>query len=97
MLSRPDLVSNIPPNQPPGTSTSLPARDTTDVPTVPTHGRDAAAMAKKLLWSTGKEAWIVGATLLVLVVPLIIEMHREQQLNDLKLQQQTLLGATPAK
>jgi mitochondrial import receptor subunit TOM22 len=29
-------------------------------------------------------------------VPLIIEMDREQQLNDLELQQQTLLGA-PAK
>jgi len=32
----------------------------------------------------------------VLVVPLIIEMDREQQLNDLELQQQTLLGGPPA-
>jgi mitochondrial import receptor subunit TOM22 len=55
-----------------------------------------AAMAKKLLRSTGKAAWIAGTTFLVLVVPLIIEMDREQQLNDLELQQQTLLGA-PAK
>jgi mitochondrial import receptor subunit TOM22 len=63
---------------------------------VAAHGRDAAAMAKKLLRSTGKAAWIAGTTFLVLVVPLIIEMDREQQLNDLELQQQTLLGA-PAK
>ncbi|KAL6644339.1 hypothetical protein ACP70R_000291 [Stipagrostis hirtigluma subsp. patula] len=60
------------------------------------HGREAAAMAKKLLRSTGKAAWIAGTTFLVLVVPLIIEMDREQQLNDLELQQQTLLGAPPA-
>jgi mitochondrial import receptor subunit TOM22 len=63
---------------------------------VAAHGRDAVAMAKKLLRSTGKAAWIAGTTFLVLVVPLIIEMDREQQLNDLELQQQTLLGA-PAK
>lgn len=60
---------------------------------VAAHGREAAAMAKKLLRSTGKAAWIAGTTFLVLVVPLIIEMDREQQLNELELQQQALLGA----
>ncbi|KAG6515536.1 mitochondrial import receptor subunit TOM9-2-like [Zingiber officinale] len=64
------------------------------------RGRDAAAeastVAKKLLRSTGKAAWIAGTTFLVLVVPLIIEMDREQQINDLEMQQSALLGAPPA-
>ncbi|PKI51151.1 mitochondrial import receptor subunit TOM9-2-like [Punica granatum] len=56
---------------------------------------DSAVVAKKLLKSTGKAAWIAGTTFLVLVVPLIIEMDREQQLNDLELQQASLLGTPP--
>ncbi|KAJ7977178.1 Mitochondrial import receptor subunit TOM9-2 [Quillaja saponaria] len=56
---------------------------------------DAAFVSKKLLKSTGKAAWIAGTTFLVLVVPLIIEMDREQQMNELELQQASLLG-TPA-
>lgn len=55
---------------------------------------DTAFVAKKLLKSTGKAAWIVGTTFLVLVVPLIIEMDREQQFNELELQQASLLGPT---
>lgn len=42
---------------------------------------------RKLLFSTGKAAWIAGSTFLVLVVPLIIEMDREQQYIDLENQQ----------
>jgi import receptor subunit TOM22 len=53
---------------------------------------DAAFVSKKLIRSTGKAAWIAGTTFLILVVPLIIEMDREQQLNDLELQQASLLG-----
>jgi len=49
----------------------------------------------KLLKSTGKAAWIAGTTFVVLVVPLIIEMDREQQLNDLELQQASILGTPP--
>ncbi|MQM00047.1 hypothetical protein Taro_032772 [Colocasia esculenta] len=56
---------------------------------------DAAGVAHKLLRSTGKAAWIAGTTLLVLVVPLIIEMDREQQLNELEMQQASLLGSPP--
>ncbi|KAL1329965.1 hypothetical protein HN51_047129 [Arachis hypogaea] len=56
---------------------------------------DAAFVAKKLLRSTGKAAWIAGTTFLILVVPLIIEMDREQQLNEYELQQASILG-TPA-
>ncbi|XP_057427960.1 mitochondrial import receptor subunit TOM9-2 [Lotus japonicus] len=57
---------------------------------------DAGFVAKKLLKSTGKAAWIVGTSFLILVVPLIIEMDREQQLNDLELQQASLLGTPSA-
>ncbi|KAE8662533.1 Mitochondrial import receptor subunit TOM9-1 [Hibiscus syriacus] len=56
---------------------------------------DAAFVSKKLLCSTGKAAWIAGTTFLILFVPLIIEMDREQQFNELELQQATLLGAPP--
>ncbi|KAH1129011.1 hypothetical protein J1N35_000389 [Gossypium stocksii] len=56
---------------------------------------DAAFVSKKLLRSTGKAAWIAGTTFLILFVPLIIEMDREQQFNELELQQASLLGAAP--
>ncbi|CAN1270195.1 Mitochondrial import receptor subunit TOM9-2 [Linum perenne] len=56
---------------------------------------DTAYVTKRLLRSTGKAAWITGTTLLILVVPLIIEMDREQQFTELELQQQSLLGAPP--
>lgn len=55
-----------------------------------------ARFSQKLLWSTGKAAWIAGTSLLVLVVPLIIEMDREQQVVDLENQQSGLLGTPPA-
>lgn len=54
---------------------------------------NATHASKKLLWSTGKAAWIAGTTFLILVVPLIIEMDREQQLLDIESQQGGLLGA----
>ncbi|CAI9107554.1 OLC1v1006931C1 [Oldenlandia corymbosa var. corymbosa] len=57
---------------------------------------DASFVAKKLLKSTGKAAWIAGTTFIVLVVPLIIVMDRDQQLSDLEMQQASLLGAPPA-
>ncbi|KAL5542361.1 hypothetical protein UlMin_010071 [Ulmus minor] len=56
---------------------------------------DAGFVTNKLLRSTGKAAWIAGTTFLILVVPLIIEMDREQQFNELELQQASLLGAPP--
>ncbi|XP_004495063.1 mitochondrial import receptor subunit TOM9-2 [Cicer arietinum] len=56
---------------------------------------DTSFVVNKLLKSTGKAAWIAGTTFLVLVVPLIIEMDREQQLNDLELQQASILGTPP--
>ncbi|CAA6655340.1 unnamed protein product [Spirodela intermedia] len=56
---------------------------------------DAVSVAHKLLRSTGKAAWIAGTTFVILVVPLIIEMDREQQFNELELQQASLLGTAP--
>ncbi|XP_057958826.1 mitochondrial import receptor subunit TOM9-2-like [Malania oleifera] len=56
---------------------------------------DASYVTKRLLKSTGKAAWIAGTTFLILVVPLIIEMDREQQLTELELQQASLLGTPP--
>ncbi|GLT76611.1 hypothetical protein SLA2020_482630 [Shorea laevis] len=56
---------------------------------------DAKVVTKKLLWSTGRAAWIAGTTFLILAVPLIIEMDREQQFTELELQQQSLLGTPP--
>jgi len=35
--------------------------------------------SQQLLWSTGKAAWIAGASFLVLVVPLIVQMDRNAQ------------------
>ncbi|XVF72076.1 hypothetical protein PTKIN_Ptkin12aG0092500 [Pterospermum kingtungense] len=57
---------------------------------------DAAFVSKKLLRSTGKAAWIAGTTFLILVVPLVIAMDREQAVSDMELQQASLLGAPPA-
>ncbi|KAF7144994.1 hypothetical protein RHSIM_Rhsim04G0172400 [Rhododendron simsii] len=56
---------------------------------------DASYVANRLLKSTGKAAWIAGTTFLILFVPLIIEMDREQQFNELDLQQASLLGTPP--
>ncbi|KAL0368505.1 UNVERIFIED_CONTAM: Mitochondrial import receptor subunit TOM9-2 [Sesamum calycinum] len=53
---------------------------------------DAAYVAKRLLKSTGKAAWIAATTFIVLGIPLIIEMDREAQLNEAELQQASLLG-----
>ncbi|KAF2314058.1 hypothetical protein GH714_021807 [Hevea brasiliensis] len=63
------------------------------VNTAKNAANDTAYVAKRLAKSTGKAAWIAGTTFLILVVPLIIEMDREQPFNELELQQQSLLGA----
>ena len=55
----------------------------------------AAVVSKKLLRSTGKAAWIVGTTFLILAVPLIIEMDRNQQLTEIELQNASLFGIAP--
>ena len=51
--------------------------------------------------ATGRAAWIAGTAFLVLVVPLILEMDREQQLTEMENQQMGVLtnpasSSTPA-
>ena len=38
--------------------------------------------AKKFLLGTGNAAWVVGTTMLVMVMPLVFEIDREQALLD---------------
>ncbi|KAI3985192.1 hypothetical protein MKX01_015126 [Papaver californicum] len=63
------------------------------------HGKKAASntayFTKRLVKSTGKAAWILGTSFLVLAVPFIITYDRDQQITDLELQNASLLG-TPA-
>lgn len=51
--------------------------------------------ARKLLLHTGKAMWIFGTTMIVLAVPLIIEMDREQQLMEIENQQMGVLSGGP--
>ncbi|KAK4600292.1 hypothetical protein RGQ29_010098 [Quercus rubra] len=55
----------------------------------------AAIVSKKLLRSTGKAAWIAGTTFLILAVPLIIEIDRDQQLAEIELQNASLFSTAP--
>ncbi len=59
-----------------------------------TYAKSAVANTRYVLWklakSTGKAAWITATSGLILLVPLIIEMDREQQLVEFETQQ---LGA----
>lgn len=55
---------------------------------------------KKLAKSTGKATWIAATSFLILVVPLIIEMDREQQQVEFENSQLSALTAPqgqPAK
>jgi import receptor subunit TOM22 len=48
--------------------------------------------AKKFLFGSGRVAWVMGTTALVLVVPLVFEIDREQSVADVEAMQ---LGAPP--
>lgn len=52
-------------------------------------------VSQRMLWSTGKAAWIAGTSFLILVAPLVIQMEKEAQVVDLE--GGDMLGAsTPA-
>ncbi|KAL4450553.1 hypothetical protein ABPG77_000909 [Micractinium sp. CCAP 211/92] len=50
---------------------------------------------RKLVKSTGKAGWIAGTSFLILIVPLIIEMDREQQLVEFESSQLNALTGQP--
>ena len=53
----------------------------------------SAHVGKKLFCSFKKACWIASTTSLILLIPLIIEMDREQQILELeKEQMQALVG-----
>ncbi|KAH7437446.1 hypothetical protein KP509_05G072400 [Ceratopteris richardii] len=54
---------------------------------------NTARFSKKIIWSTGKAAWIAGTTFLVVGLPLLIEIDRDAQLAELEGHQASLLGA----
>lgn len=56
----------------------------------------ASFVARKLFASFKKAAWISATTLLVLLVPLIIEMDREQQMEQMEKEQMNVLTGAKA-
>ena len=54
-------------------------------------GEIIAYSAKRLALSFGKALWLASTTVLVLVLPLVIEMDREQQLVDMEKDQMGVL------
>ena len=54
---------------------------------------DTTRAAKKLSWSTGKAAWTFGTSFLLLVVPLIIQLHREEQMMAMEQEQLGVLNS----
>ncbi|MCL7044030.1 hypothetical protein MKW94_016034 [Papaver nudicaule] len=69
--------------------------------TVVYHGKKAASnsayFTKRLVLSTGKAAWYLGTSFLVLAVPFFITYDREQQITEMEMQNASLLGTPPAK
>ena len=53
---------------------------------------EASRVGKKLMWHTGKAAWTFGTSFLILVVPLIIQLHREESMLELEKEQKGVLG-----
>ena len=52
-------------------------------------------VAWRLTKSTGKAAWIAGTSLLILAVPLVVEMDREQALTEIENNQLGALTGGP--
>nr|XP_034606468.1 mitochondrial import receptor subunit TOM9-2-like [Setaria viridis] len=55
---------------------------------------EAAEVARKLVRSVGKAAWLAGTTFLVLGLPLMWALDREMQENEAELSRQSILGGT---
>lgn len=61
------------------------------LPTVQELRKDGPYYAKRLAFSTGKAMWIAATTFLVLFVPLIVELDREQTIIDMEKDQMNVL------
>lgn len=60
--------------------------------------KQANYAARKLFLSFKKAAWISSTTLLVMLVPLIIEMDRDSQMMEMEKDQMSVLtGPSPIK
>lgn len=64
--------------------------------TLPQAVSTAGYASRKLFTSFKKAAWIASTTVLVLLVPLIIEMDREQQLLEMEKEQMNVLTGGPS-
>lgn len=53
--------------------------------------KDVPYLLKKLAKHTGKAAWIFTTTVLVLIIPLIVELDREQTMIDMEKGQMDVL------
>lgn len=54
---------------------------------------ETTRVATKLTWHTGKAAWVFGTSFLLLVVPLIIQLHREESMMALEQEQLSVLNS----
>jgi import receptor subunit TOM22 len=59
-------------------------------------GEIATYSGKRLAVSFGKALWYASTTVLVLILPLVIEMDREQQLLDMEKEQMGVLTGAKA-
>jgi import receptor subunit TOM22 len=55
------------------------------------NGEVATYVTRRLATSFGKALWLATTTMLVLVLPLVIEMDREQQMVDMEKEQMGVL------
>ena len=53
--------------------------------------------SKKFIFGTGNAAWVVGTSMLVMVMPLVFEIDREQQAIEWEASMGQVGGAPPPK
>ncbi|KAF8068185.1 TOM9-2 [Scenedesmus sp. PABB004] len=94
--ARPPMHAPPPPPPPHTRARRRPAAAPARTMAVPTLA-DARYVAKRLSLSVGKAAWLASTTLLVLLVPLVIEMDREAQLLDMEKEQMSVRRAHRAR
>lgn len=61
------------------------------MPSLSEFAENALYVGRRLLLSTGKAAWILGTSFLIVVLPVIVEMDREAQAQEFESQQMGVL------